>query len=91
LSTKFVIAETETFQKKINTSDYARIYTKIKNYVYPQLKSNPFYGPNIKKLKGKLEGVYRYRIGPFRMFYIIDQDKVIVFILNLEKRKDSYR
>lgn len=27
-----------------------KIYNKIQNYTYPQIKTNPFYGKNIKKL-----------------------------------------
>jgi len=53
--------------------------------------NNPHFGPNIKKLKGSFAGVYRYRIGKFRLFYTVDLGKVIVFILDLEKRKDSYK
>ena len=91
LSDKYSIAETRTFQKKIEKRDFKPLYSKILNYVYPQLQKNPFYGPNIKKLKGEFEGVYRYRIGDFRLFYIIESDRVIVFIIDIEKRKDSYK
>lgn len=36
---------------------------KISDYVYPQLRDDPFFGTNIKKLKEELEGLYRYRAG----------------------------
>ena len=87
---KFQIAETETFQKVIYKNKDKNLYLKIKNYVYPQLKSNPFFGPNIKKLKGTLENYYRYRIGSHLLFYQVDSDKVIVFIITLKARKDAY-
>jgi mRNA interferase RelE/StbE len=90
LSAEFRIAETQGFRKKIGKRDYSAIYDKIVAYVYPQLRSNPFFGPNIKKLKGGLSGIYRYRIGAFRMFYTIESEKVIVFVLDIAKRKDSY-
>ena len=48
-----------------------QLYSKIKNFVYPQLRENPFHGTNIKKLKDNLEGYYRYRIGNYRLFYLI--------------------
>ncbi|MFH1760809.1 MAG: type II toxin-antitoxin system RelE/ParE family toxin, partial [bacterium] len=67
------------------------LYSKIRNYVYPQLNNNPFFGPNIKKLKGTLEDYYRYRIGNYRLFYKVDSDKVIVFIITLKDRKDAYK
>lgn len=50
----FQIAETRTF-KKLKNKINSKLYLKIKNIVYPQLRSNPFYGNNIKKLKGEFE------------------------------------
>ena len=85
----FKIAETKEFQKNIKKLD-SKIYTKIKNIVYPQLKKNPFFGTNIKKLKGEYEGVYRYRIGNYRLFYIIDNDKVIVIVTTISHRQNAY-
>jgi len=85
----FKIAETKEFEKKIKKLD-SKIYTKIKNIVYPQLKKNPFYGTNIKKLKGEYESVYRYRLGNYRLFYIIDNDKVIVIVTTISHRQNAY-
>ena len=85
----FKIAETKNFIKnKKNIDD--KLYKKIKNIVYPQLSSNPFFGPNIKKLKGKFEGYYRYRIGDYRLFYLIENDKVLVVVTDFKHRKTSY-
>ncbi len=86
----FIIAETELFVKKIQKSEFKRIYQKIKDVVYPQLKANPFYGPNIKKLKGEFADIYRYRIGEYRLFNTIDTNKIIVFVINISHRKESY-
>lgn len=88
---KFHIAETNHFKKKINLPEYKRYYDKTTSYVYPQLQNNPYFGPNIKKLKGEFENVYRYRIGDVRLFYVIDQKKVIVIMTDIENRKDSYK
>ena len=85
----FKIAQTKEFDKNIKKLDL-RIYNKIKNIVYPQLKKNPFYGTNIKKLKGEYEGVYRYRIGNYRLFYIIENDKIIVIITSISHRQGAY-
>jgi mRNA interferase RelE/StbE len=86
---KFKIAQTKEFEKNIQKLD-AKIYTKIKNIVYPQLRKNPFFGPNIKKLKGEYEGVYRYRLGNYRLFYIIENEKVIVIVTSISHRKNAY-
>ncbi len=88
--TEFRIAETEGFQKEIASPKLQKVYKKIKEFVYPQLRANPFFGPNIKKLKGELAGYYRYRIGNFRLFYKINQNEVIVIIVSLKARKEAY-
>lgn len=100
MSTNFKIVETESFQKNINKVKYKNIFFKIRNYVYPQLRENPFFGPNIKKFKftnrnfsvdwGKLSKYYRYRIGSHQLFYTIDSNNTIVFIVAIKDRKDSY-
>ena len=87
----FKIAETDTFEKKIKGTKYKHLYTKIVEYVYPLLRENPFYGSNIKKLKGEYKDVYRFRIGDYRLFYKISEETVIVFVLDIEARKDAYK
>ena len=87
---KYKIAETETFSRKIKESRNKSLYNKITDYVYPILRENPFFGPNIKKLKGEFKDVYRYRIGKYRLFYTVSQETVIVFIIGIEARKDAY-
>ena len=86
----FKIFETEIFISKIKKEPFRSIRKKINEYVYPQLISNPFCGSNIKKLKGKYEGVYRYRIGKFRLFYTIENTLLKVIAFNIEQRKNSY-
>jgi mRNA interferase RelE/StbE len=91
LLNEFQIAETNTYRKKLENPDFKLIYHKVKIFVYPQLRNNPYFGSNIKKLKGKFEGVYRYRIGNFRLFYTVNTGKVLILMINIEKRKDSYK
>lgn len=85
----FSIAETKTFEK-IKASLDAKLYLKIKTIVYPQLRENPFFGTNIKKLKGEFEGYYRYRLGNYRLFYIVENDKIMVFIVDIKHRQGAY-
>ena len=87
----FSIAETDHFISKIQGTRYRKIYKKIRDYVYPRLRLNPFFGNNIKKLKGELEGVYRYRIGDYRLFYQVENGRGLVIVLDISARKDSYR
>jgi len=85
----FNIAETHSFEKIKKKID-EKLYAKIKNIVYPQLKKNPHFGINIKKLKGEFEGYYRYRIGDYRLFYLIENKKVLVVVVDLKHRQNAY-
>ncbi|MFH0922055.1 MAG: type II toxin-antitoxin system mRNA interferase toxin, RelE/StbE family [Fibrobacterota bacterium] len=88
---RFKIAETCLFSDKLKEAPYCSIAVKIRDYVYPQLQINPFFGPNIKKLKGEFKETYRYRIGPFRLFYIVEKERIIVIMADVAQRKDSYK
>jgi mRNA interferase RelE/StbE len=86
----FQIAETKTFaiaRKKINQ----KLYQKINDIVYPQLRNNPYFGTNIKKLRGEFEGVYRYRLGNYRLFYFFDDEKIVVFVIDFKHLSDAYK
>lgn len=90
----FRIFETNEFAKqfkKLERRDAAFLRKKLDSYVYPQIKAEPFWGNNIKKLQGYSPDTWRYRIGKFRLFYIIDQSEKIIFILTVDDRKETYR
>ncbi len=92
MSEVFKIAETNTFEKTLSKDrSLAKVYKKVTDYVYPILRKNPFFGPNIKRLKGDLSDYYRYRIGNYRLFYKIDQEQIIVFIIDIAPRKSAYK
>ncbi|MEN8163649.1 MAG: type II toxin-antitoxin system RelE/ParE family toxin [Acidobacteriota bacterium] len=91
---EFEIFETDEFQNKLGTlhGPGARfIRQKLIEYVYPQLRKDPFLGPNIKKLKGYDPPTWRYRIGKFRVFFVVDQTERTIFMLSVDDRKDAYR
>jgi mRNA interferase RelE/StbE len=90
---KFKIFETNRFLddlEEIGEKLKKKIYNKIQNYVYPQLKLNPFYGKNIKKLINYSPPTWRYRIGDYRLFYEIDQKENIIYILTIEIKNKTY-
>jgi mRNA interferase RelE/StbE len=90
----FRIFETEEFQKtlgKLTVRESSFMRRKLAEYIYPQLRTAPFFGANIKKLRGYRPDTWRYRIGKFRLFFMIDQDERIVFMLSVESRRDAYR
>ena len=91
MSANYRIAETESFQKKIEKRKFKKLYKKINEYVYPLLKRNPHYGPNIKRLRGEYSEFYRYRIGDYRLFYTVQENEIIIYIMDIAHRKDAYR
>ena len=89
----YKIFETNEFRKKIqkiSKKDKSFIENKLIQYVYPQLKEEPHYGNNIKKLVGYIPETWRYRIGKYRVFYVIDKTQKIIYILSIDLRKDAY-
>lgn len=90
---KFSIFETEQFQNDLQNILSARgekIKEKLRIFVYPQLHQQPYFGNNIKKLKGYKPETWRYRIGNYRFFYEIDDKKKIVFMIAADSRQKSY-
>ena len=88
------VFETDEFKKsnKALTRRSGRsLDRKLIEYVYPQLKQEPHFGPNIKRLQGYDPLTWRYRIGDYRIFYQIDEAEKIVFILTIDDRKEAYR
>jgi mRNA interferase RelE/StbE len=91
---KFRIFESDQFIEDL-AQDFKgqgeRIRKKLSEYVYPQLRNNPYFGKNIKKLKNYEPETWRYRIGSYRFFYEIDEKERIVYMLAADSRKNSYR
>ena len=46
--------------------------------------------PGARKLRG-YEGVYRIRVGVFRVLYSIEADRLVVIVLKIGHRRDAYR
>lgn len=92
--TDYHIFETGEFIKKLSKlspKDKSFIQNKLSVYVYPQIKQSPWFGNNIKKLKGYDPETWRYRIGKFRLFYIVDDEKHTIYMLTIDHRKDAYQ
>ena len=90
----YQIFETDEFIKKIKkiTNRYQTfIERKLLQHIYPQLKEEQHYGNNIKKFMDYKPETWRYRIGKYRLFYVIDEIQKTVFVLSLDLRKDAYQ
>ncbi len=87
------IFETSEFLKKIekiSQRDKSFIQNNLTQYIYPQIKDEPHYGNNIKKLVNYNPETWRYRIGRFRLFYVIDESDKIIYLISIDLRKDAY-
>ncbi|MBN2372916.1 type II toxin-antitoxin system RelE/ParE family toxin [bacterium] len=83
----FKIFETNQFLKDLEQDfkgQQERIKKKLIAYVYPQLRQNPYFGKNIKKLKDYNPETWRYRIGDYRFFYEIDVNKKVVYMIAVD-------
>lgn len=91
--TEYRIFETDGFKKDlrlISEGPLPKIDIKLKEYMYPQIKKEPHFGPHIKKLKGYEPATWRYRVGGWRFFYEIDETRKIVCMTVAESRGSAY-
>lgn len=90
----YSIFETENFEKELNKlqkKDLFFIKKKLSEYVYPQIRNEPHYGVNIKKLRDWEPETWRYRIGKYRLFFEIYEDDMLALITSIDLRKDAYK
>lgn len=91
---RFRIFETSGFIHDLQndfSGQQERIKEKLPTYVYPQLREQPFYGKNIKKLISYKPDTWRYKIGNYRFFYEIDEKKKLVIMITADNRSNIYR
>lgn len=56
-----------------------------------QLEQNPRLHPNIKALKGDYLGYYRYRVGDYRIIYLIENEMIQVLVVAIAHRSEVYK
>ena len=87
------IFETDTFQQDLaqfSRAGLGQLQTKLREHVYPQLRAEPHFGSNIKRLKHWEPPTWRYRVGAWRFFYEIDDKERIVFLTAADPRSKAY-
>ena len=52
------------------------------------LTNDPLQG---KALKGELKGRYSYRVGSYRLIYLVRQRALVVLVIDIGHRRDVYR
>lgn len=63
----------------------------IKNWVVKNLVDCVDPRMHGKPLKGNLKGVWRYRVGDYRLFADIQDDKLVIFLFEVAHRKEIYK
>lgn len=56
--------------------------------VEKELTQNPRCG---HPLTGSYKGLWKYRVGDYRIVYSIEDERLVVFVLRIRHRKDVYR
>ena len=54
------------------------------------LRTDPFSGPNVRRLHGELDGMFRLRVGSYRILYEIDGKGRIVLVTTVGARGQMY-
>lgn len=87
---RYKIQVTENFRKNLKKLDkqYIRL---INNWIIKNLLD--IENPTVKgkALTGNLKGIWRYRIGDYRLFAKIENDKLIIFLIDVGHRKEIYK
>ena len=90
----YEILETRQFRRdleRLGLATQKRMEAKLRQYVYPLLRENPHWGPNIKRLKNWDPATWRYRVGEWRFFYELDDAQRLVMMTAADHRKEAYR
>lgn len=62
---------------------YARVSRALDD-----LEEDPFQG---KPLRGRLKGRYSYRVGSYRILYVIHRHQLLAIVIDIGHRRDIYR
>jgi mRNA interferase RelE/StbE len=90
---EYRIFETVQFRKDLEhlaKAGRVKIEIKLRQVIYPELRQRPHVGTHIKKLKDYRPETWRYRIGNWRFFYEIDDEKRTVFMIAAFHRGSAY-
>ncbi|RLI11837.1 type II toxin-antitoxin system RelE/ParE family toxin [Candidatus Bathyarchaeota archaeon] len=82
---KYSLAVTKRFKKsfeKLPKDVQERVYEKL-----ILLLENPHLGI---RLRGELSGLYRLRVGDYRVIYAIDKEKRLIVLLDVGHRRRIY-
>lgn len=86
---KYKLMYSEKAQKQLNRLDYS-----IKSKILKYIDQNLFNTDNPKKfgkaLRHNLKGFWRYRVENYRIIAKIEEDKLVILIVQVNKRDKIY-
>ena len=74
------------YYEKLDRKTQRRINTAI-----DMMATNPHEGPHIRKLKGRLDGKYRYDTDGLRIIYFVNEGDKTIYIEAIGPRGDIYK
>lgn len=80
----------ESVEKKLSKLDKTTLRV-IKNWIIKNLVDTDNPRKTGKVLKGKLSGIWRYRIGDYRLFAKIEDNIMTIFLIDIGHRRDMYK
>lgn len=57
---------------------------------FEQLRLDPIHHNNVKRLTGEFKGIYRFRVGDWRVLYRVDADARRVVVIDIGHRREIY-
>ncbi|MDU2373340.1 MAG: type II toxin-antitoxin system RelE/ParE family toxin [Peptoniphilus harei] len=85
----YQVRTTKKFDKSFKKLD-RQSQKLIKNWIEGNLMDCPDPRFSGKPLTGNFKGVWRYRIGSYRLLTKIDDDKLIIFAIDVGHRRNIY-
>ena len=84
---RYIVALTKIARKDYESIKDKKLLRRI-NTILEDLETNPLKG---KPLYGEYEGCRSIKTFSFRLIYLINKTDIIITVLKIQHRKDSYR
>ena len=87
---KYTVDFSPAGEKALDKLDNS-VRVRIKNWINKHLEGceNPRYKG--RALSGNIAGYWRYRVGDYRIIADIQDEKVVILVIDVDKRNDIYK
>ena len=87
---QYQVNYTADAEKALNNLDSA-VKTRIKNWIQKNLVGCENPRARGIPMEGELKKYWRYRVGDYRLIADIQDDKILILIVDVDKRNDIYK